>query len=54
MTQVPAFPSKTNLKLDISITPKMNNKVIVNLDPSIISVVSNVFEKRIIIGLLIT
>ena len=31
---LPAFPSRTNLKLHISITPKMGKKVITNLDSS--------------------
>ena len=35
MTQVSAFPSITNLKLhNISVTPKMVKKVIMNLDLS--------------------
>ena len=31
---LPAFPSRTNLKLHISVTPKMVKKVIMNLDLS--------------------
>ena len=31
---LPVFPSRTNLKLDISITPKMAKKVITNFDSS--------------------
>ena len=31
---LPVFPSRTNLKLHISVTPKMVKKVIMNLDLS--------------------
>ena len=31
---LPVFPSRTNLKLNISVTPKMVKKVIMNLDLS--------------------
>ena len=31
---LPVFPSKTNLKLHISVTPKLVKKVIMNLDSS--------------------
>ena len=31
---LPVFPSRTNLKLHISVTPKMVRKVIMNLDLS--------------------
>ena len=31
---LPVFPSRTNLKLHISVTPKMGKKVIMNLDLS--------------------
>ena len=33
-TSLPVFTSKTNMKLDISATPKMLKKVISNLDSS--------------------
>ena len=31
-SSLPVFPSRTNLKLHISVTPKMLKKVIMNLD----------------------
>ena len=34
---LPVFPSRTNLKLHISVTPKMFKKVIMNLDLSKVS-----------------
>ena len=51
---LPVFPSRTNLKVhNISVTPKMGRKVIMNLDlskasgPGCISVVGKVFEKLV-------